>query len=226
MFTWLKKVPISNLNRTLSRPEILKRGRVLIIDDDVPEMLEDLRRRGLTIDHISSTDDARFTLLENGHYDVLLLDYGGVGARFGADEGLDVLKHVKRVNPAVRVLAFTGRTFDASKADFFRFCDGVIKKDSGIQDLLVTIESHLEKVLTPSHHWDALKKALDGKLNANEISKLETILSDAIAKKDVEKRSRYVDKAKLLIRAAGLVSGEALITKLVELGIDAVGDLV
>jgi len=101
-----------------------------------------------------------FHNLVDAFYDLLLLDYGGIGPRFGNDEGLDVLRYLKRVNPSLRILAFTARTFDASKADFFRICDGVVKKDAGIRETLEQIELHLSEVLTPAYQFSALAQAI------------------------------------------------------------------
>ena len=68
---------------SLPRTELLRRGRIAVLDDEAPEMLKDLRDRGLTIGHLTSTGDPQFQDLANGFYDLLLLDYGGIGRRFG-----------------------------------------------------------------------------------------------------------------------------------------------
>ena len=154
---WFRKaVSVADMKEALPRAEILRRGRIAVLDDETPEMLTDLRNHGLSINHVRSTDDAQFQALADGVYDLLLLDYGGVGPRFGVDEGLDVLRYLKRVNPALRILAFTARTFDLSKADFFRLCDGVVKKDAGIRETLEELEVHLPEVLTPAYQLSAL----------------------------------------------------------------------
>jgi len=115
-----KNSTLAEMKERLSRDELLRRGRIAVLDDDRPEMLKDLQDQGLAIDHMLSTKDPKFPRLAEAFYDLLLLDYGGIGGRFGNDDGLDVLRHLKRVNPALRVLAFTGRTFDSSKVDFSR----------------------------------------------------------------------------------------------------------
>jgi enoyl-CoA hydratase/carnithine racemase len=127
-----------------------------LLDDDTPEVLTDLKAAGFAIEHIRNVSEKSFSLIETGLYDLLLLDYGGIGHRMGADEGLDVLRHLRRVSPALRIVAFTGRTFDASKADFFRMCDHVLKKDAGIRETTEAIERELAIALTPAHQWKAL----------------------------------------------------------------------
>lgn len=151
-----KQVNLEALSKPLARDELLRRGRIAVLDDEEPEMLKDLRGYGLSVDLIHSTSDQAFARLEGSFYDILLLDYGGIGTTFGVDEGLDVLRHLKRTNPALRVLAFTGRSFDASKADFFRLTDGVVRKDAGIRETLEVLEEQLSELLTPLHYWHAL----------------------------------------------------------------------
>jgi DNA-binding NarL/FixJ family response regulator len=210
-----KKTNIVEMKETLPRAEVLHRGRIAILDDELPEMLGDLRAQGLSVSHLQSTDDAQFQALADGAYDLLLLDYGGIGPRFGHDEGLDVLRYLKRVNPALRILAFTARTFDASKADFFRLCDGVVKKDAGIRETLEQIEGHLSEVLTPSYQLAALTKALG--LSPEQQVQMERILSAVVAGK--QDRGTAVQTAKRFAKGGSEKVLEALVGKAIELAI-------
>jgi len=180
-------------------------------------MLQDLREHGMSVDHLSSTADRRFTLLADAFYDLLLLDYGGIGDKYGEEEGLDVLKHLKRINPGLRIVAFTARTFDASKADFFRLCDGVIKKDAGIRETLEQVEFHLGQVLTPAYQFDSLAAAVNA--TPDQRSQLETLLTDAIASRESE--GKVVSAAKKLGITGSDKLIETIITKAVEFGIKA-----
>lgn len=154
---WFTKDPsFASLTRPPTRDELVRKARVALLDDDTPEVLEDLRASGFAVDHIKNVSDRQFGVLESGLYHLLLLDFGGIGTRVGADEGLDVLKHLRRVSPSLRIVAFTGRTFDASKADFFRKCDQVLKKDAGIRETLEAVEAELAIALTPAHQWKSL----------------------------------------------------------------------
>ncbi len=203
------------MRQALPRAEILRRGRIAILDDDDPEMLQDLRNQGLSVIHLRSTDDQQFQALADGIYDLLLLDYGGIGPRFGNEEGLDVLRYLKRVNPGLRILAFTARTFDASKADFFRLCDGVIKKDAGIRETLEQIEVHLSEILTPSYQFNALTKALG--LADDQRKQMEESLASAISSKG--DRNTTIQTAKRLAKGGSEKVLEALVGKAIELGI-------
>jgi len=173
------------------------------------------RDHGLAVTHLKSVADIQFQALADGFYDLLLLDYGGIGARFGPDQGLDVLRYLKPVNPSLYILAFTARTFDASKADFFRLCDGVVKKDTGIRETLEQIEIHLAEVLTPAFQMQALGKALG--LTSDQQEKLEKVVSEAASR--TESREEAISAAKRLAKAGSEKVLERLVTKAIELGV-------
>ena len=200
---------------SLARSEVVRRGRIAVLDDEIPEMLQDLRGHGLSIDHLTSTDHAQFHHLADAFYDLLLLDYGGIGLRFGKDEGLDVLRYLKRVNPSLRILAFTARTFDSSKADFFRLCDAVVKKDAGIRETLEQVELHLTEVLTPAYQFNALAQALT--VSGEQRQALDSALSRAII--GGSGRDKAIDFARQIARSGGEKVVETMVTKAIELGV-------
>jgi CheY-like chemotaxis protein len=209
------------MTKVLPRLELIRRGRIAVLDDESPEMLKDLRDQGLSVDHLHSTEDANFTRLQSAFYDLLLLDYGGIGGRFGKDEGLDVLRFLKRVNPALRILAFTARTFDASKADFFRLCDGVVKKDAGTRETLETLEFHLGHVLTPSYQFDALGRTLN--LSQSDRQRVERALAKAVESGGDGTKAYAIVRP--LAKGGTEALAEALIKKLLELAILGAGAL-
>lgn len=216
-FLWFgKQTNLDTLDKPLFRAERLRYARIAVIDDDQLEMLKDLQAQGLAIDHLASSSDARFHLLEEGHYDLLLLDFGGIGASFGRDDGLDVLRHLKRVNPSLRVLAFTGRSLDSSRADFFRLCDGVARKDAGIREMLELIELQLAEVLTVKHQWNSLKTALGPGVSPSQIKALEKELDKAI--KSPSYRDQAAGKLAEVGKSAATRLTEKLLGKIIELG--------
>lgn len=215
MWTRFKRQSITEMRSPLPRLEVLRKGRIAVLDDEVPEMLPDLAGHGLSVMHIASTDDAQFQALADGYYDLLLLDYGGIGPRFGKDEGLDVLKYLKRVNPALRILAFTARTFDASKADFFRLCDGIVKKDAGIRETLEQIEANLAEVLTPAYQFDALERAIGTSDGGSR--EVEKAVSTAVSRPG--KTDAALQLVKRLAKSGSGKVIEVLLSKAIELGV-------
>jgi DNA-binding NarL/FixJ family response regulator len=206
------------MDASLPRSELLRQGRIALLDDETPEMLKDLQGHGLSIDHLRSTDDPNFQRLAEGFYDLLLLDYGGIGSTFGKDEGLDVLRYLRRINPALRILAFTARTFDSSRADFFRLCDAVVKKDSGTRETLEQIEFHLAQVLTPAYQLKALVRALG--LSQEAEGTLAKAIAGAVS--DPTKTSKVKASLKKLVKTGSETLMETLLTKLLSLGAKAI----
>ncbi|MGB3087490.1 MAG: hypothetical protein WBC53_07175, partial [Phycisphaerae bacterium] len=74
--------------------------RIVVIDDEKEAFpLDVLASQGYAIDHWGDVKDLQ--KLETGFYDIIILDIGGVGQELDADnEGLGVLRHIKKVNPS------------------------------------------------------------------------------------------------------------------------------
>lgn len=211
MWHFWKKRLVGQISDRLPRDELVKRARVAIVDDEEPEVLADLRHQGISVDYLQSTEDPSFCKVESGLYDLLLLDYGGVGDSFG-DQGLDVLRHLRRVNPGLRILAYTARTFDASKADFFRLADGVLKKDAGIRETLEEIESQLRDSMTPAFQWNLLCAALSLDPLSAAGRQLEKALSKLVGKPAANRKAVAI--AECITGAAVSGATKAVVGKL------------
>jgi DNA-binding NarL/FixJ family response regulator len=87
---------------------------------------------------------------------LIILDFGGVGKKFGQDQGLSLLKHIKRVNPATIVLAYTSKSLPAEQSEFYRLTNGTLSKDAGIQESFSKIEDSLREALNIERIWAAV----------------------------------------------------------------------
>lgn len=153
-FLFFKEHELSDFEPALTRDEIIRRGRILIVDDQQPLLLSELKQQGFSVDYDSSGDDT--SNIEKQIYDVVLLDFGGVGLRFGKDQGLSLLKHIRRVAPSTYVLAYTSLALHAKQGDFFRNTHDILEKDAGIADSLKIVEDALRKSMRVQHLWDAI----------------------------------------------------------------------
>jgi hypothetical protein len=220
MWPFTKEVDLDKLTEELPREELLRRARCVILDDQSPEFLSDLQGHGLAVEHWTSTDNPSLARLETGFYDLLLLDYSGVGSKYGKAEGLDFLRHLKRVNKSLVILAFTGKTFDSSKADFFRLTDGVIKKDSGIADTLAEVERHLSRALTPAYQWNAFLLTLNiTDHTSREAKALQKVFSKHITGTKSDLVATLTAATKALATAALSSAAKTVAPKLLELAI-------
>jgi CheY-like chemotaxis protein len=164
-----KKPVISSFDHSLTRERLIQSGRIVVIDDETPLLIEEMRREGFAVDHDTTGQDLRN--LESQIYDVAIIDYHGVGQRLGAMQGLDLLKHISRVSPRTRLVAYTSRSLSASESDFFRLSHAVLPKDLGLGDSLKLVEAELRKAFTKEY----LFEALIAKLNVTDPGEKEHI---------------------------------------------------
>ena len=171
-FTTLWKQPeLSSFDQTLTRERLIQCGRIVVIDDESPLLIDELREEGFAVDHDKEGTDLR--RIENQIYDVAIIDYHGVGRNLGSGQGLDLIKHIRRVSPRTRIIAYTSRSLSASESEFFRLSHVVLPKDLGLVDSLALIETELRKAFSKEY----LFEALIAKLNIVSCCFLITIFS-------------------------------------------------
>lgn len=134
----------------------MRRSRIAIIDDDKPELIDDLKQQGYAVDYFSDITTQELHNIMPGRYDVMLLDFAGVGRDFGDNEGLSLLQFIRRTNPAVIVIAYTATGIGTKHAEFFRQADFVLAKDAGIADSTDVIDLAIRKALSVDNLWKAL----------------------------------------------------------------------
>src|SRR4051812_29149448 len=88
----------------LSHDEIVKRARIVIVDDAEFPYKQLFERDGYTIQQWPDVTD-HLPALENGQFDLILLDLVGVGQAESKDEGFGILKHIRQTSPAQIVVA-------------------------------------------------------------------------------------------------------------------------
>src|SRR5688572_24800093 len=88
-----------------SREHLIQAGRLLVIDDEKPLLLQELRKDGFAVDHDARGNDLRN--VDAQIYDVAIVDYQGVGQKLGQAQGLELVRHIRRVSPRTRVIAYT-----------------------------------------------------------------------------------------------------------------------
>jgi CheY-like chemotaxis protein len=110
----------------LSHEEIVKRTRVLVIDDSEFPYQRLFKRDGYNIEKWADVRD--LPALERGDYDVILLDLHGVGRSLSADQGLGVLAHLDDVNPTQIIIAYSNAEWSVEYQEFFSSADAVLHK--------------------------------------------------------------------------------------------------
>jgi CheY-like chemotaxis protein len=106
--------------------DIVRRSRILVIDDGDFAYMPLFERDGYTIQQWHDVDD--LTALESEGFDLILLDLKGVGAKESADEGFGVLKHIRETSPSQIVIAYSNSDLSLAYQPFFRNADAVLHK--------------------------------------------------------------------------------------------------
>jgi DNA-binding NarL/FixJ family response regulator len=172
---------LDEFDASLSRERLIQAGRIIIIDDEEPLLISELKSASFSVDHDRTGDDLH--KIDQQIYDLAIVDYHGVGKRFGTGQGLELVRHIKRVSPRTRLLAYTSRSLNSTESDFFRLCHAVLPKDLGLVDSLARIEAELRKAFTKEH----LFEALIAKLEVTDPAKKESAraaLAKALSKGD------------------------------------------
>jgi CheY-like chemotaxis protein len=111
---------------TISQDEIVRRARILVIDDGPFPYKILFERDGYTIQQWPDVTDLH--ALEHGEFDLILLDLVGVGSAESSDEGFGLLKHIREVSPAQIVVAYSNSDLSLEFQPFFRDADAVLHK--------------------------------------------------------------------------------------------------
>lgn len=144
----------------LPRDALIQSGRILFVDDELVPLIEDLKVAGFAVNHDLSGHDYE-QLVAGQAFDVAVVDYSGVGRKYGPKQGLDLMRFIRRVSPRTRIVAFTSKGLGSDKSDFYRLADTVLAKDAGLAEALACIEEQLQKAYSKQHLFDALLKSLD-----------------------------------------------------------------
>jgi CheY-like chemotaxis protein len=114
--------------------EVRRQLRLLVVDDDPNAFpTEALRLEGYNITEWRRVE--RLADIERGEYDIVVLDIGGVAlhlTQVSKQDGLGVLEHLKRNNPAQIIIAFSGNQYDISKSEFFTKANAILGKPADV----------------------------------------------------------------------------------------------
>ena len=208
LFGWGPPAALSTFDAALPREELIQRGRIAFIDDEEPLLVEHIRKSQFSVEHDRTGDDLRN--YDAQLYDVAIVDYYGVGQHLGAGQGLDLLKHIRRVSPRTRLIAYTSRSLNASESEFFRLSHAVLPKDMGLGDSMALIEDQLRKALSKEYLFDAILAKLSI-ASTGERMKMHSALANALASSDKGKFKEHVSRA---VGVAAEKTVEVMISKL------------
>ena len=173
---------------TVSLDRMRRDARLLVIDDGPFDYLTLFRDNGYTIEHWS--DVQNLGELGRGVFDVIVLDIHGVGRELSADQGLGVLRQVRRANPAQLIVAFSAKTFDLGDKQFLDLADAVLEKSADYVDFQATIDRLLEKHYSLSYYVERLRDL--ARRHISDGAKLRAAAELAILTLDVQPLQKYL----------------------------------
>jgi len=218
MFSFLKKkYKIEELEFKVPRHEVITRSRILVIDDEKPDLIDDLKGGGFSVDYEPDITKANMAVFERMIYDLIILDFADVGREFGEDQGLSLLQHIKRVSPSTVVYAYTSKLLGAEHHEFYTRTDGVLRKDAGIGETTEKVEQGLEKARSLPNVWK-------GMLHVAQIapgSKQDEEWQDLYVRKVKKRRTGDVQEKflKIIGNEPGQRVGTFLVERLIDLGV-------
>ncbi|CAM4400186.1 DNA-binding transcriptional response regulator [Flavobacterium terrigena] len=182
-FIWTNKnINLKNFKISDEFDELKKRTRIIVIDDENSFPTKLFKDEGYTIDKWDIVKD--YSKLENGFFDIIVLDIKGVALHISEDDGLGVLISLKKNNPAQIIISYSQHSFDLSKIEFFQLADENIAKPSDF----LKIKNILDNLITTQFKPDRYISALDQLLLKNNISdsnikKIKAEIAKAIKRK-------------------------------------------
>ena len=156
-----------------SMDEIRKRARVLVIDDVEFAYLYLFKKDGYTIDKWNDVDD--LPKLESGYYDIVLLDIQGVGKELSQEQGLGILKHLRKTCPAQIIIAYSNADFSLKYQRFFRMADETLSKSDDYVQFKRIVDRFLADRFSLGFYVDRIAKLaspyLSDTIRVKELSK-------------------------------------------------------
>lgn len=138
---------------------VRKHSRVLVIDDQAFPAQRNFTRDGYHFERWSTIKN--LSQITDGHWDVILLDIQGVGLAESPDlQGLGILRHVKRANPAQAVIIYSAQPQRVSSSELLVLADAVLDKGMSYLEYKERVDDLLLRHATPGYFIAAMNREL------------------------------------------------------------------
>ena len=170
--------------------EIVKRSRILVIDDGPFPYMTLFERDGYTIQQWPDVED--LPALEDGKFDVILLDLRGVGRQESADEGFGLLRHIRKSSPGQIVVAYSNEDLSLTYQPFFRDADAVLAKTTDYVEFKRVVDQLLDQRFSLGFYLSRIENEL-GDYTSTAPKALSKARS-AILKGDTKPLRKYLNQ--------------------------------
>jgi hypothetical protein len=140
--------------------DMKQRTRILVIDDKRFPYQSRFQNDGYSIDKWNYAKS--LTPLETNYYDIILLDQHGIG-KGDITDGMTLIKHIKKINPAQIIIAYSQSKFSLSDVSFFNAADGCLDKNEDYCVFKGKVDSLIIKRFSPEYYAEVIKIILQTK---------------------------------------------------------------
>lgn len=145
-----------------SEPDIetvRRHARALVIDDQTFPAQRSFTRDGYHFERWSSVKN--LSQLTDGDWDLILLDIQGVGINESPElQGLGILRHIKRTNPAQAVIIYSAQPQRVSSSEYLLLADAVLDKGMSYLEFKERVDDLLLRHATPGYFIAAMNREL------------------------------------------------------------------
>jgi hypothetical protein len=181
-YFWKRKhLPLTKMNPHYDFDLLRKRLRLLVIDDEDVFPIKLFQEAGYNIERWEKVKN--YPSLENGDYDIIILDILNVAEDLSDDDGFGVLESLKNHNPAQIVIAYSAHSFDFSKTKFWELADAKITKPSMFLKIKEIVDNTITECFTIERYVKVLHLILkNNKISERNIAKIDLELIKAMDK--------------------------------------------
>jgi CheY-like chemotaxis protein len=149
-------------SRPLPEPDIetvRKRARVLVIDDQAFPAQRNFTRDGYHFERWPTIKN--LSQLTDGDWDLILLDIQGVGLTESPElQGLGILRHIKKTNPAQAVIVYSAQPQRVSSSEYLLLADAVLDKGMSYLEYKERVDELLLRHASPGYFIAAMNREL------------------------------------------------------------------
>lgn len=158
-FIWSdKEINLKSFKVSDDFNELKRRTKIVVVDDENSFPTKLFNDEGYSIDKWDEVKD--YSKLENGLFDIIILDIKGVAQHISEDDGLGVLVSLKKNNPAQIIISYSQHSFDLSKIEFFQLADEYIAKPSDFLKIKNIIDNLISSQFKPDRYISTLDQIL------------------------------------------------------------------
>jgi hypothetical protein len=173
----------------LTIEQVRKQARILVVDDHVFPAERTFTRDGYHVERWAVIKN--LSQLTDGHYQLILLDVQGVGlAESPRTQGLGILEHIKKTNPAQAVILYSSDTYNVSSSKYIILADAFLDKSSSYVEYKDEVDRLLLAQATPGYFISRMNQQLGA--SAAKVPKAVKYASASFRSGNTARLDRYL----------------------------------